>query len=91
VDEAMIEPLKPTAKLGSKYRDIITGFEGIAVAQTAWYNGCDRVSLQPPVDKDGKMQDAVGFDSTTLELVEDKPSLKRDNNGGPRNDPQRGM
>jgi hypothetical protein len=85
----MIEPLKPTVKLGSKYRDTITGFMGVAICQTAWYNGCDRVSLQPPVDKDGKMQEAQNFDSTTLVLLEENPPLKVDNNGGPRNDPKR--
>lgn len=85
----MIAPLQPTAKLGSKYRDRITGFVGIAICQTAWYNGCDRVSLQPPVDKDGKMTQNESFDSTTLELIEEKTPLKVDDNGGPRNDPLR--
>jgi len=85
----MIAPMIPTIKLGSKYKDTITQFVGVAVCQTAWYNGCDRVSLQPPVDKDGKMQAQESFDSTTLELVEENPPLKVDDNGGPRNDPLR--
>jgi hypothetical protein len=83
--------MQPTVKLGSKYRDTLTGFVGIAICQTAWFNGCDRVSLQPPVDANGKLQKTESFDSVTLELVEEKPSLKKDNNGGPRNDPERGM
>lgn len=85
----MIKPMVPTVKLGSKYKDTITGFVGTAVCQTAWYNGCDRVALQPTVDKDGKMTTHESFDTTTLELVEEKPPLKVDDNGGPRNDPLR--
>ena len=58
-------------KLGKKYVDPITGFEGIATQKTEYLYGCERVSLQPPVDKDGKVPEAEYFDE--LQLREIKP------------------
>lgn len=79
-----------TIKLGQKARDIVSGFTGVAVARTEWMNGCTRVTLQPPIDKDGKMLDQHTFDEPNLVVVEDTPSVNHDaNRGGPRPEPQR--
>lgn len=32
-------------QLGDKVRDAITGFKGIAMAQTTWLNGCRRIII----------------------------------------------
>jgi hypothetical protein len=37
--------------LGEKYRDIITGFEGVATSLTFRLHGCERVQLTAMVDK----------------------------------------
>lgn len=43
-------------ELGDKAKDVITGFEGIAIAITIWLNGCRRITLQA-TDKDGMPRD----------------------------------
>jgi hypothetical protein len=57
-------------ELGDKVRDIASGFQGIAVAEHMYINGCRRISIQPKVDKDGKMVEAYSFDEPQLEILE---------------------
>jgi len=59
-------------KLGDKVRDVVTGFEGIVVAETNWLYNCSRYTVQPPVDKDGKVPDNVTFDEQSLEVLKSK-------------------
>lgn len=57
--------------LGDKVRDIITGFTGIVIARSEFFNGCIRVSVQPQELGDkGKLQDTESFDVQQLELVQ---------------------
>jgi len=42
---------------GSRVRDTVTGFEGIATGRTVWMNGCVRISIEPTELKDGKPMD----------------------------------
>ena len=64
-------------ELGDEVRDTVTGFQGIAIGWHKWYTGCDTVSIQPPVSKDGKVPDSQTFDVIRLALVKAKkaPSL----------------
>lgn len=81
-------------ELGSKCRDKLTGFAGIAVARTQWLYGCERYTIQPEkLDKDGKVLDTVTFDEPQLEVV-GAPSAKAQRKaasepGGPRPAPSR--
>ena len=56
--------------LGAKVKDIITGFEGKAIGRTEWLTGCITISVQPMVDKDGKIPESRSIDEPTLEVVE---------------------
>ncbi|MBW2605922.1 MAG: hypothetical protein JRE28_16700 [Deltaproteobacteria bacterium] len=56
-------------KLGDRVKDVISGFTGIAVAETKWLHGCCRICVQPPVDKDGKHQENQTFDEPQLEVL----------------------
>lgn len=58
-----------TVELGDECTDTVTGFKGICVARTQWLIGCVRIMLQPPVDKEGKVPDAVNFDEPTLKVT----------------------
>ena len=79
---------KKKSFLGSKVRDSVTGFEGIAVAETTWLNGCVRVTLQPTIDKDGKVPDSVTFDAPQLVIVEAEKVLTGNReSGGPNTTP----
>lgn len=79
-------------KLGSKAKDIITGFEGIVSGRTEWLYGCTRIALIPKELKDGVPQEEVWFDEQRIELIkESKPKISKDNSaeiGGPKSDPK---
>ena len=56
--------------LGSRYRDRVTGLEGIAIGTTKWLTGCDTVGLMPKA-QDGKAPDAYWIDITRAEPIGD--------------------
>jgi hypothetical protein len=56
-------------ELGDIGEDMITGYRGVCVTFSKHITGCDRITLQAPTDKDGKIPDAYGFDVTTVKLV----------------------
>lgn len=55
-----------SVKLGDRVKDKVTGFEGIAVSRHSYLNGCDRINVQPLVDKDGKIPEDQTFDEPQL-------------------------
>ena len=59
-------------KLGDKVKDKVSGFTGVIVSQHEYLNGCTRFTIQPVIDKDGKLPDSATFDAPQLELVEKK-------------------
>ena len=75
-------------KLGSKAKDIITGFTGIVTAHAEYLTGCDQYCLKPQdLDKDGGMKKGVWFDVEQIEVCDN--SLLQINSrptGGPRMD-----
>lgn len=54
-------------KRGEYARDIITGFAGVIVARIDYLTGCNRYTLEPPLDKDGKLPEPAMFDENRLE------------------------
>ena len=81
-------------KLGSKVRDTLTGFEGIAVGRTEWLFGCARVTIEPDrLTKEGLPIEAQWFDEQRVELVKNLPvEVSADSSatsGGPQRDPSR--
>ena len=80
--------------LGDEVQDRVTGFKGIAVARTQWLTGCDRITIQPKLDKEGKASEPMGFDEGQLKVlkkgafkiaeVREKPEKR----GGPRPEPK---
>lgn len=57
--------------LGMRVRDIITGFEGIAVAMVVYLTGCTQFGVAPTVVSEGKILDTHYFDVTRLEYVDE--------------------
>ena len=55
-------------KLGAKYRDKITGFEGIATGRVEYITGCDQILLSPPA-RGGTKPDAQWFDENRVDQV----------------------
>lgn len=74
-------------ELGDKVKDNISGFTGIAVAKHIYLNGCVRYSVQPEIDKEGKLPLIETFDDMQLVVLKIRPvitvTVKKDKTGGP--------
>lgn len=75
-------------KLGTEVVDIVSGFCGIAVARHSYLNGCDRITVQPKTNKDGKLPEEKTFDEPQLKKISTK-TIKRGSKktGGPEKHP----
>jgi len=59
--------------LGDLVKDKVSGFKGIAVSRHSYLNGCDRISVQPLVEKKtGKHLDSCTFDEPQLVVLSTK-------------------
>ena len=81
-------------QLGSKVRDNITGFQGIAISRVIFLNGCERICIQPQELHEGKPIESQYFDIQQVELVEEKkieakPESIARKTGGPEQNPTR--
>jgi len=82
---------KGKVKLGDLCRDTVTGFEGVAISRHSYLNGCSRVTLQPVVDKKGKLPEYSTFDEPQLETIEvEKAAKGSTKTGGPDKYPDTG-
>ena len=75
---------KAMINLGDKVRDPITGFEGIVTSRSEHINGCTRIGVQPPMDKDGRVPSPEWLDEPAVDLIEAgvfKPKSRK--TGGP--------
>lgn len=75
-------------KLGKKYRDKISGFEGTATGKYEYLNGCVRYELTASKLRDGKVLAQV-FDEEQLEALNGKKPKLTSKSGGPRDTPAR--
>jgi hypothetical protein len=64
-----VETYQSEIQLGATYRDVISGFQGVAAYVSFNMTGCERVALDAPVGKDGGEIKAYEFDSTRLKFV----------------------
>ena len=53
-------------KLGRKYRDKVTGFEGVAVSIHTYLQGCNRISMER-LSPEGDKIISLAFDEPNLE------------------------
>jgi hypothetical protein len=61
---------KAPVELGKKYRDKLTGYEGVATSKTEFIYGCTRIGLETL--SGGEVKTST-FDEPSLELAEEKP------------------
>jgi hypothetical protein len=60
-------------KLGSKVRDVISGYEGIAVARNQHLNGCIGICIEGPLARDDKgvvRRDDLWVDEQRVAVIE---------------------
>jgi len=82
--------IRPRIRLGSKVRDIVTGFEGVALSRVEYMNGCVQICVKPPVDKAGKMQEGLYIDIEQLEIIKLAPKRStKSKKGGSQTDSPR--
>ena len=77
----------PDIVLGYKYRDIVTGFVGIATSKTTYLNGCERVALTASgLNKDGKSIDPEFVDFDQVEFIDEgvRAKVTKKDTGGPQ-------
>ena len=55
--------------LGDKVKDVVTGFEGVAMAKIEYITGCVRYEVLPDKLKEGKPMDSVWIDVSQLTIV----------------------
>jgi len=69
-------------QLGKKYKDKITGFEGIATGTVQYISGCNQALLAPAVGADGALKDSQWLDEQRLQPVEGE-TITLDNGENP--------
>lgn len=68
-------------KLGERYKDVQTGYEGVAVCVTFWQYGCERIGLES-YDAERKDVRIETFDAPRLENIETKKRATTSATGG---------
>ena len=62
--------------LGDVVRHKYSGVKGTAVSRTTYLSGCDRITIQPMVKKDGSLGDSYSFDEPEIEVVKAKKAIQ---------------
>lgn len=75
-------------ELGDEVECRITGFKGIVTNISRCLTGCDRLVIQPPVDKDMKHADSLWFDVTAVKILT-KGKVKPESVQAPDDEPER--
>ena len=55
--------------LGDEVKCKVTGYQGVVTSIAKCLTGCDRATVQPPVNKEGKFPDGMWFDLAALKLI----------------------
>lgn len=76
-----------TIKLGSKVKDLVTGFEGIVTGRCEYINGCIQFCVRPK-SKGGSMPDGQWIDWQQLKVLGEGISVSaKAATGGPQSSP----
>jgi len=56
-------------ELGDEVECKITGFKGVINGQSQWLTGCDKVSVQSPLQQDGKYGESLWLDAAAVKII----------------------
>lgn len=73
-------------KLGERYRDTVTGYEGVATGAFFYLHGCERISLEQWSEAQSKLITET-FDSPRLTHVPSGKDITTTKTGGYKDDP----
>ena len=62
--------METNIQFGKKYKDIITGYEGIATGWVEYLSGCNQVLLAAPVKEEGALINPEWFDIQRIQDIE---------------------
>lgn len=74
--------------LGERYRDTVSGYEGIATATCFFLHGCERVTLEQWIERSGELRELT-FDAPRLLHVDTRKQVETRRTGGVRPMPTR--
>jgi hypothetical protein len=75
---------KSNIQMGDEVQCIVTGFKGVVTSITEYLNGCRRMGVQPPVDKEGRIPEAYNIDEPQLVVTKArKVKMGPQDTGGP--------
>lgn len=85
-----VRPMTTISKpqLGDEVQCMVTGFKGIVTSTAQCLTGCDRITVQPSIDKYGKHLDALWFDASAVKVLE-RGKVKPASVQAPADDPDR--
>lgn len=66
---------------GKKAKDIITGFEGIAIGYCQYNTGCNQILIAPSVSKTGEFMESRWFDEQRVKFISGGKRITVDNAG----------
>jgi len=80
--------MKEEILLGDTVQDIHTGFTGVAMIKSEFFNGCIQYDVLPRAKKDNVPVESTGIDSQSLKLIKKGPRHKKaveeeESTGGP--------
>jgi len=55
--------------VGDKVKDTVSDFEGVVTCIHSYLNGCDWMSVQPKIDKEGILPEERTFDEPQLNVL----------------------
>lgn len=61
--------------LGHRAEDKVTGMKGVITSLNFDLYGCIQVTLNPGMDKEGKMRDSLWFDVARMKITSSKPVM----------------
>lgn len=67
--------------LGERYRDSVSGYEGVATGVAFFLHGCERVTVEQWVESAGDMRELT-FDAPRLVHVDTAKPVRSDRTGG---------
>ncbi len=82
--------MKDEILLGDTVQDIHTGFKGVAMIRSEFFNGCIQYDVVPKVNKENRQIEAQGIDIQSLKRIKKGPKhiVKKESQeitGGPNN------
>lgn len=82
-----VDPTDTVVTMGRRYRDVISGFEGIATGRFTYLYGCVRVQLESVALEGGDVKVDVFDEQRLVDVATDRPPVATATSGGPRSAP----